>query len=450
MNYRILTINYLQSNKLFLLALFSIHAFYFLVALNYQDIYTLDSDEYTQTAVNLVKHGEIYNYFWQQEHRPEYYSLRPPLYGLFILVLKLIYDSDLFVILIQNIMNIFSLIFFIELFRSKGISEVLKVCSILALVFFPTQMIMANSIMADQILQFFLILALACLMKYLDSRKAYFLVLYNLMLVLAVYTKPVLMYFWIPNLLFCLYLYVENRQKLILISSLLLPLSIYVWCARNETQTGLFHFSSIKTQNILDLNAGSVLTLRHGEDQATEIKDSILAKAETMKVYKDRVAYINSESMQIIQGNLGIYLYAHAKGMLNFMLAAGRTDMVDFFPDKPKEEISLIREFEKDEFSGLLYYFSQVNLFLIVFMFSIVLWNVLMLVSFLTFSFNSDFSPTIRLFVFVLIAYICFVCGPGGYARLKMCIMPFMLLNLPYLWREISSKFHVQSCVFER
>jgi len=448
MKYASQVFEYINRNRYFLAFLVCIHALYFGCALHFKGIYNADSIEYLDTAVNLSEHGEVYNYTWSDTKRSEFYTLRPPVYGIFISIFKLIGNSDFIVLFFQNVLSFFSWIFFIRILKELGLQANLQLTVILVLLFFPIQMIMVNCILADHLLQVWLLLSFGSIVFYLKTNKPVYILLHNILLVLAVMTKPVMMYFWIPNLFFCIYLFfIHKRQMLVLVSSLLLPLSVFFWCSRNESKTGSFHFSSIKTQNILDLNAGGVLSILEGDERADSIKKSILISAESITNYKERTEYITSSAIEIIQNNKCVYAYVHAKGMVNFMLSFGMVDMLEFVKSRPqqKDEISLVREIELNGFEGLLNYFQETNLLKLLCMFSVVLCNVVMLASTVCFGFNRSFNPIIRIYVLVLIVYVCFVCGPGGYARLKMCIMPLMLLNMPTMISFIKNRFLPQN-----
>src|SRR5690606_25744977 len=108
------------------------------------------------------------------------------------------------------------------------------------------------------------------------TRKLSSVFLYNLLLTMAVATKPVLVFFWVPNLIFSVFLYLKNRNILVLIFPLLLPLFVFLWSLRNESKTGYFHFSSIKTQNILELYAGGVVVFKEGEESFLKLQKQII------------------------------------------------------------------------------------------------------------------------------------------------------------------------------
>lgn len=448
MKYTSQVFEYINRNKYFLAFLLCIHALYFGCALHFKGIYNADSIEYLDTAVNLSEHGEVYNHTWSDAKRPEFYTLRPPVYGIFIFIFRLIGNSDFIVLFFQNVISFLSWIFFIRILKELGLKTNLQLTVVLILLFFPVQMILVNCILADHLLQVWLLFSFGSIVYYLKTNKPVYILLHNILLVFAVMTKPVMMYFWIPNFLFCIYLFfVHKRQLLVLVSSFLVPLAVFLWCSRNESKTGLFHFSSIKTQNILDLNAGGVLSILEGDERADSIQKSILISAESIPNYKERTEYITSSAIKIIQNNKSVYVYVHAKGMVNFMLSFGMVDMLEFVKSRPqqKDEISLVREVELKGFTGVLRYFQETDLLKLICMLSVILCNVVMLISTMFFGFNRSFNPIIRIYVLVLIGYVCFVCGPGGYARLKMCIMPLMLLNMPTMIAFVKNRFLPQN-----
>ncbi|MBC7391311.1 MAG: hypothetical protein H7329_19075, partial [Opitutaceae bacterium] len=106
-----------KANKMFLFALITIHAIYFFCALHFEGICNGDSDEYLLTAENLKYHGEVYNWVWKSKLDPFFYTLRPPLYGVFIFLLKLLWDNDYFVLFVQNLLSIGNWLLLIHLSR---------------------------------------------------------------------------------------------------------------------------------------------------------------------------------------------------------------------------------------------------------------------------------------------------------------------------------------------
>src|SRR5687767_336301 len=89
---------YIILEKKFTFYLVFLHLLFFTAALFIKGIYTLDSPEYLFIAQNIKDYGISYNADFKSEIMTDFYSLRPPLYGLFILAFKLLINSDLFVL----------------------------------------------------------------------------------------------------------------------------------------------------------------------------------------------------------------------------------------------------------------------------------------------------------------------------------------------------------------
>ena len=193
----------ISRNYIFVILL--IHVVYFLFALYFKQIYTLDSEEYILTARNLLDHGVVYNGVWREDLIPELYTLRPPLYGSFIFLSRLFSSSDFLVLFFQNLLSILLWVLFISWFNKSFTRKNIEPYVVLALIFFPSQMIEVNSIMADLLLEFLLLLSFLFLLRYHQSQRGFDIFLFNLFLALALFTKPIMLYFWIPNLVYSVY-----------------------------------------------------------------------------------------------------------------------------------------------------------------------------------------------------------------------------------------------------
>ncbi len=439
MNFLAKKFQFLKANKLFILALFTIHGVYFACAIIFEGICTQDSDEYLQTAENLKYHFTSYNWVWSEVRNLSFYSLRPPLYGILILACKSIYYSDYTVIFIQNLMSIFIWCLTLHLSKVWRLPFRIEIPILVVLLLVPSQLVMVNSIMADVFFEFLLILCLACVIYYVQKQDTFLILIYNILLAMAVLTKPLIMYFWIPNVLFSIYLFYHKRNYLTLFSCCILPLTVFLWSARNEQKTGLFHYSSIKYQGILELNAGGVLALIHGVKEGENIRNEIWRESEKIESYRGRCEFIMKKSTDIIKEHPGLYAYCHLKGMLNFMLAMGRTDTKIFFGHNPNEfEISVVREIENQGFAkGLRFYLLNVNTFSIGLLILGTILNIVILLSLIVFIFDQSFPVVIRFFILSVVFYSIFVSGPGGYARYRVAFLPYLILTLPYFVQSI-------------
>lgn len=415
-----------------ILCLVAVHMVYFTLSLIFGGIYTLDSPEYLNTATNLLHHGISYAGNIYDITNLDLFSLRPPGYGAFILLCMLISENHYFILIIQNILSIVTLFCIYNLLNAKKTSSIGLYSFWIGLIFFPVYFILVNMVMADALLGFSLILAVFTLNIYHMSHHCKYLLLFNLLLGISVMIKPVMVYFWIPNLLFSIYLYFKYFSWTIFLPALILPAVVGLWSFRNYQKTGYYHFSSIKMQNLLELNAGAIVRYKYGQNTMKSHRKHIRNESEQKQSYKEKSQFLLQSASDTIIHNLPTYSILHLKGMANFMLAPGRVDIETFLKLEPEKEISLLYEVEKKGlFYGLRYYFSNVELCMLLIVILIFFWNAISLF-FICLSFFNDKLPlTVRIFIFLLIAYIVFVSGPGGYARFKTSIYPIMLLMVP-------------------
>ncbi len=431
-------IPFIKANSVFILSLLLIHCAYFGLAWGYEGICNGDSDEYLKTAENFKYHFECYNWVWTDQKNPAFYSLRPPIYGIFIFLLKTVCHNDYFVLFFQNILSICTWLLTLHISHQLKPDFKIEIPIIVSLLIVPSQMIMVNTIGADWLLQFWLTFALFFLVKFIRNGSPDSIAGYNISLALAVLTKPVMMYFWIPNLLVSFYFFYHKRSFKILICSLILPLTVLCWSLRNYNKTGLFHYSSIKTQNILDLNAGAVLIKLYGAKEANIIKNKITDKAEKIEKYPEKCEFIVQNAMTIIKDHPVLYSYCHVRGMFNFMLSIGRYDLKNFFNKEfDNLNISIAREIEKQGLLGFLkFYFQNVNICFVAFFVMAFVWNIVILAGFLTFCMKSTINIQIKIFIALLVFYSAFVCGPGGDIRFKLAVLPYLILTLSSFYKN--------------
>lgn len=69
------------------------------------------------------------------------------------------------------------------------------------------------------------------------------------------------------------------------------------------------------------------------------------------------------------------------------------------------------------------------------------MWNVLCLPLLFAAFFNTKLPIPLRIYIFILLTYIVFVSGPGGYARFKTAIYPIVLILIPFGADVMKKKF---------
>lgn len=428
------------------LLLILIHAAYFLAAIQYRQIYTGDSVEYLNQAKNIADYGNVYSGDMTKPHNPRFESLRPPVYGFFIYLIRFLHPSDYAILLVQNILHLFVFLMLYRLIKASNQIKQPELLVVLAALLFPATFRLANSVLSDNLFQTGIFVALILLITFLKTKQIRFWVFYNLTLVLCIFIKPALLYFWIFNLVLSIIVIKYNHpfslkaKGVIVFSTLLLPAFVSLWSLRNEKVTGYRHFSSITTQNILECYAGNALTFRYNRQYSDSVRRAILDQSEKIENYKEKSEYIKRESVKIILEKPLSYGATHIRGMIAFMLDPGRLEIVSFFPvrEKTEKKVGFFNEIDNNGFIiGVYNYLHHVPFLLLLAMVLIFLWNMLLTLSTISFAFNKSVSIEFRIGLLALVAYLCSVSVFIGFARFRSAIYPILIILLPYFINQI-------------
>ncbi len=434
-----------MQHRIFIALVFLLHLFYFICALSFADIYTDDSEEYTLMAENIQNEGVIYSWHWSETPDPKYYTLRPPLYGLLILFTKWIWDTDFAILVLQNILSLLTIFALEQLVRRWGVGKERYIILTLGLLLFPTYMIFVNMVMTDFLLGIFLFWGFYSVYRYIEEKRLGWLLLYNLILCAALYLKPVLIYFWVPNLLFSIWLFLLNRRWPILIMPFLLLGAMQLWNARNEQVTGWNHFSSIQTINICNFNMRQLLRTKYDWPTADSTVAHIWKVADQKEDFAEHSEYLMDTCKNVLLQNFPTYSYVHIRGMFSFFLDPGRHDILKFFRIQPRKMMSFFNELDKRGLTGLWNYFQNISIGLLLIYIIVFFWNIITLVCFLRFPFDKRLDVRLRILLFGLVGYVCMLSVTIGYSRFKVGLYPLLLIVLvmsgSYFWKHYISKF---------
>ncbi|MCP4437358.1 MAG: glycosyltransferase family 39 protein [Aureispira sp.] len=422
-----------KENRLFIVFLILLHLIYFGVAFFYQNIYNADSPEFLQQAINLRAEGSLYAYYIDHPYEMRYETLRPPLYAVFIMFIQFFSQSHFSILLLQNILSILGFWYLYKLLLSFNLArKPLQAIIGLSLVLYPSQLIVSNSIWSDTLFQLVFFVGFVALIKFLRHYKLRDWILYNSLLVVGIFIKPVLLFFWVPNLLFSIFIYVKIKKPIIIPFTLMLPIAISLWNYRNYTKTGYSHFSSIQSFNLLKYNAYRLLIKQKGVEAADDFVNEVSQQAAKLPSFADQQQYIADTSISILKANLIEYGLIHARGSINYFLDPGRENLVQFFPVPPSKPIGFFNEWQVNSFSGILNYIQNLNPWIFITMLIVFLWNFLVLCSGLIFLFNKKIDLSIRIAIFLIVAYFSAVSGVVGNARYKMSIYLLLIFTLPF------------------
>ncbi len=408
-----------------------LHLFFFVYALNHHNIYLADdSQEYLWQAYNLKHHDSWYGSDYNLPYNPYLQTRRPPLYGIFIFIVKSIYNSDYFVCFLQNILSIISLItgcLIAKRLKAKTNWLILPAL----LLFFPTQLIYANRIMSDVLFQFIIIMSVWFFTKYDESRKSKFLFLVSLFIALSTLTKPV-MYLFAPLFIaFFVWLYLKNKISVKRIGISFLPfitgllLSFY-----NLNQTGYFHFSS--GNNMLVYHYYSTSARFSGGETDFAKSDSVTALAKSNSTNLKEFSENMSHSFyQLMKENPVRFTMLQFNGMIQFFIDHGRWDLESFFKTPVYNQTKGWKTaWSEKGFQGLTDYFSSFGILKLSYLVITLLINIGITFLFFKFLVSKKYDKSLRLFLFLITVYIVTVTGFVGGSRYRMALYPFLICSV--------------------
>lgn len=407
-----------------------LHSLFFVYALNHHNIYLADdSQEYLWQAYNLKHHGSWYGSDYNQPYNAYLQTRRPPLYGIFIFLAKSICNSDYFVCLLQNIISIISIIaggLIAKKLKSKTNWLYLPVL----LLFFPTQLIYANRIMADVLFQFLIVMGVWFFIRYNESGKNKFLLACSLAIALSALTKPV-MYLFAPLLItFFVWLFLKNKISAKIISISFLPLLAGLLLSfYNLKQTGYFHFSS--GNNMMVYHYYSTSARFTGGENDFSKSDSVTALAKSNSTnLKEFSQNMTHSFFQIMKEKPVRFTFLQLNGMLQFFIDHGRWDMESFFinPTYTQHE-GWKSAWQKKGLSGIMNYIKSFGYIKFIYLTITLLVNIILSILFLRFLTNKSIDKSFRMILMLITIYMVTITGFVGGSRYRMALYPFLICS---------------------
>ncbi len=435
-----------KSEIFFMLLIVILHAVYFLSAITIAEPITPDSDEYLKMAENVIQHFTFYDGKFISPLREELYSLRPPLYGIFILITSFGMKWPFLTLFVQNVLSLILWINVAGFVKKYSSTKHVYLWIFLTLVLFPTQLILVNQYMADFLLEFIFLMAFFSFLHYTEKRNIKYWYWFNILLALGVLTKPVLLFFWLPVLGFTLYFFIKDRNWQLWLAIVLLPLVILSWSYRNYRETGVFEYTSLTHQLALEANVQQIYLSKYGNGYARPAFDSLRRHAAEIPVYSERIAFIHGIERSVVSENPLTFVLLNIKGSVNSLLNPGRVDINIFFKIKPEKEAGFFNGFIGKGIAGILEYFSTLNLALISFLAVSALYQLILLIGFVySLVYGTQLSPTTKMYILICSLYALAVPGIIGYARFKLLILPFLVMGLILFFDRIKSAFYKKS-----
>lgn len=407
---------------------------FFFFSLQKGNIYLKDSFEYLKiarwfeegmTGKELTGSGEVMDI--------PAISKRPPGYPFLIFILKKIWYNDLIVSLFQSLLGLLNFILLYRLLKSFLPGRKVHRWLIAGAIGFPAQLIYSQMVMSELLFQTSLFLGFYNLLIFLEKGNERKLLLYNFYVAAGVLIKPVMVYFWIPNLLFMSYLLFRGRLRWGFLYALIPLVTVLGMSLYNFQKTGYFHYSSMKAINLLKYNAKFTLykaySPRKGQKRIREIRE----KAKLKESFKAKTEYIKTEGFKIIAQHPLTYAKIHLKGVVHFLIDPGRFDFVNYFGLTTNEEgKGMLYYFGRYGYMGILKFLKDSPWWQLVYMGVVFTWNMLVMISLLLFLVDRDVSVYWKLSLLLLVGYVALVTGPVGASRYRVAVYPLLLFTLPF------------------
>lgn len=414
-----------MSSKRFLFLLILLHGLFYIMALFFGGTKIADSYDYLYQAENLRETGSFYAWSLDEPIKPDYHTKRTPAYALF---LYLTHSLEWLMLLLQNAMSVFLWWLVFRVVKSFGVKESKASWLILGVLLFQSNtLIYANSILAETPFQLSLFLGFFFLYRNLLTYQNWNWLLACLFFTLALLLKPVLLFFWLPLLLYAVIRAFQTRRIQIIWPVFLLPLTVLLWSSHNQRITGWAHFTSISTVNLKDYNTRLMLESELGLDSADKIISGINAQADTFSNYQARNRFIQDTCKTLLAENKLAYAKVHLKGMIAMLFDPGRYDYVQFFKMETGED-GLMYKLARGDFRGM-WQTVRTQHSLIVFCFFMNLLGSLVLLFMAAYGLRRlNKQTTLVLLLLGIIGYFWVLTGPVGTARYKSAILPFLVL----------------------
>lgn len=202
-----------------------------------------DSESYLEIAKNFLAHKGFYvNIEWGPQ------TFRTPLYPLFIAIFYKIIPEVWFVIFVQNILGVISVLLTYKIgkiiFNQKA-----AFLGSLFLIFESARLSLTNQLMSEALFVFFVLLAAIYFLKFLRNDKNSYLIISAAMTGLAALTRPIIQFFPFAVILFLAVFGITQKNLKKYLSAALLFFTIFIvvispWLIRNYIHFGKWQLSS--------------------------------------------------------------------------------------------------------------------------------------------------------------------------------------------------------------
>ncbi len=405
-----------------------LHVLGFLQAWHTGSIYLVDSADYLSQAFNIKHHASIYAADWNAPVRVDFFSFRPPLYALFILLFESVTGSLYGVLFAQMLLSLLNFYMVIRICKQVH-SEPAFIKGLLTLILigYPSQIIHCNFIMSDILFQSILLFAFYFTWKWTQHIEWKYSTGAALLFALAMLTKPVSFLLGLGvAAAMCYYLW-QQKKLIQLLPFLVLPLVYHSLSSHHQTLTGSYHYSSVGPYFALKYMAKYTNSQLYGEAYADHFQDSVMAMADTCKQLHTRHALMNEAAIAVIKKHPITFTQFNMRGWLTLFIDPGRFDWVHFLNMDEGNFLGLYHTiYTKGLVPGLFYFMSNAPVLLLLILAVSLLFNCCLTFVFFKWVMSKTGTKTLQIIVAVFVCYIVMTTGVLGLARYRIGIAPLL------------------------
>ncbi len=411
------------------------HALCFIQAWHSGSIYLVDSVDYLSQAQNIKEHGSLYAAPWNGPFRFDYFTFRPPVYGLFILLCKSVFASDYVILFVQALISL-STFYGVQKMAAEFTFNSGRVRFFLLLVLFlyPSQLIHCNFVMSDILFQSLLFWAFYFsyrLMVQPTLKKSFICVLF---FIVAMLTKPVAFLLGFSFFIFLIFIFYKQRKIKLLLPFLLLPITYHAYCTYNKHITGYYHYSSVTPVFVLKYMAKYTNAQLFGEAYADSVQARIMEDVNAQQQYELRYRKMNEGGLTIIAEHKVFFTWFNIKGWFSFMLDPGRFEWVHFLNVDEGNYPGLYHTMNTQGFvKGLFSFIKSAPLSLLFVLFFTFLWNLLISILLILFFLSNKIHWTVHVLIFLFLGYLIGSTGVLGLSRYRVPVAPMLWIAAMYM-----------------
>lgn len=299
-----------------------------------------DSGRYRQAAENLQVWGQLYARPWPRAYpvgqAVQEFTIRPPGYPLVVLGLGAATGAPVLLLVLQNVLSLLNCGLVLG-WWARWISPTRKGwwLALAAILSFPAQLIYANAVMSEMLLQSVVLVMAMATMLYIDTTRYKYATWAAVMVIAAWLLKPVFYPLGFLAAGGASWLAWRRRQGALAVLGLLPVLLVVAYMGWNSQRTGYFHFSSITDINLLHYNAAGVVRQVAGAEAEERWVGSVLQAANEAPTFAARQRLVGARAAGVLWAHPVVYARQHLQGMAAFFLDPGRFDLSEFLGMPP-------------------------------------------------------------------------------------------------------------------